>query len=48
MAVGYPLTGKFVFTFGELKVDMDSRVLSMTGTPVPGIFMHILNDCEVY
>ncbi|KAK9326854.1 hypothetical protein V1520DRAFT_387904 [Lipomyces starkeyi] len=33
---GYPLTAKTVFTFGGLKVDLDSRVLSTTGTPIPG------------
>ncbi|KAK9251142.1 FAD binding domain-containing protein [Lipomyces tetrasporus] len=32
---GYPLTAKVVFTFGGLKVDLDSRVISTTGTPIP-------------
>ncbi|KAJ5512007.1 hypothetical protein N7453_004110 [Penicillium expansum] len=35
---GYPLTAKIVFTFGGLKVDLDSRVLSTTGTPIPGLY----------
>ncbi|ODQ70987.1 hypothetical protein LIPSTDRAFT_5735 [Lipomyces starkeyi NRRL Y-11557] len=35
---GYPLTAKTVFTFGGLKVDLDSRVLSTTGTPIPGLY----------
>jgi hypothetical protein len=32
----YPLTTKVVFTFGGLKVDVHSRVLSTTGIPIPG------------
>ncbi|QKX55213.1 uncharacterized protein TRUGW13939_02305 [Talaromyces rugulosus] len=36
---GYPLTAKVVFTFGGLKVDLDSRVMSMTGAPIPGEFL---------
>ncbi|KAK9258914.1 FAD binding domain-containing protein [Lipomyces tetrasporus] len=35
---GYPLTAKVVFTFGGLKVDLDSRVISTTGTPIPGLY----------
>ncbi|KAI2694759.1 hypothetical protein CBS147372_9598 [Penicillium roqueforti] len=35
---GYPLTAKVVFTFGGLKVDLDSRVLSTTGAPIPGLY----------
>ncbi|CDM33124.1 Fumarate reductase/succinate dehydrogenase flavoprotein, N-terminal [Penicillium roqueforti FM164] len=36
---GYPLTAKVVFTFGGLKVDLESRVLSTTGTPIPAGFI---------
>ncbi|KAJ5144388.1 hypothetical protein N7526_001896 [Penicillium atrosanguineum] len=45
---GYPLTAKIVFTFGGLKVDLDSCVLSTTGAPIPGMVFNILCDREVH
>ncbi|KAJ4333457.1 hypothetical protein N0V95_009417 [Ascochyta clinopodiicola] len=35
---GVPLTTHLTFTYGGLKVDLDSRVLSTNNVPIPGLF----------
>lgn len=35
---GYPMKAQLTFTYGGLKCDLDSRVLSTTGVPIPGLY----------
>jgi succinate dehydrogenase/fumarate reductase flavoprotein subunit len=35
---GVPMTSHLTFTYGGLKVDLDSRVLSTNGIPIPGLY----------
>src|SRR5690606_7978542 len=35
---GYPVTCGITFTFGGLKVDEQARVVSTSGSPIPGLF----------
>jgi hypothetical protein len=38
----YPMKAQLTFTYGGLKCDLDSRVLSTTGTPIPGRDGHVV------
>jgi succinate dehydrogenase/fumarate reductase flavoprotein subunit len=35
---GVPMTSHLTFTYGGLKVNLDSRVLSTNGVPIPGLY----------
>jgi len=35
---GVPMTSHLTFTYGGLKVDTESRVLSTNGVPIPGLY----------
>ncbi|KAH0829310.1 succinate dehydrogenase/fumarate reductase flavoprotein subunit [Fonsecaea pedrosoi] len=35
---GFPLKANVTFTFGGLKTDLDSRVISITGAPIPNLY----------
>lgn len=34
----YPITAQLTFTYGGIKVDLDSRVLATNGAPIPGLY----------
>lgn len=36
--IGFPLTGVICFTFGGVRTDVDARVVSPSGTPIPGLY----------
>lgn len=35
---GYPVIGGIIFTHGGLKVNQDAQVVSLSGTPIPGLY----------
>lgn len=36
--IGFPLTAALCFTYGGIRTDPDARVLTPSGTPIPGLF----------
>jgi tricarballylate dehydrogenase len=36
--IGYPLTCAITFTFGGVKTDAEARVVTPSGTPIPGLY----------
>jgi tricarballylate dehydrogenase len=36
--IGFPLTGVICFTFGGIRTDVQARVVTPAGTPIPGLY----------
>ncbi|GHF18722.1 tricarballylate dehydrogenase [Amycolatopsis deserti] len=36
--IGFPLTAAITFTYGGIRTDLDARVVTPNGTPIPGLY----------